>query len=106
MPNVTIKPWLAIFSPSRTVFVKAFTSFIKWSDGTTSITGSSLLFSVIYFAARAIAGAVFFAVGSDKTTELLLIFDNWYFTLEKCLTPVILMILVSGIISSSLSKVA
>ena len=79
IPKVTIKPCSAIFSPSFTVAEKDLISFIKWSDGTTNIIGSLLDLMEIYFAARAIAGAVFLEIGSDKTTGLSVIFDNWYF---------------------------
>ena len=63
-------PISAIFSPSLTVATNLSVSLIRWSEGTTKITGSTLNFSIIYFDAKAIAGAVFLEIGSDKTIAL------------------------------------
>ena len=64
-------PFSAIFSPSFTVEAKTSVSVIKWSEGTTKITGSTLNLSRMYLEAKAIAGAVFLEIGSDKTIAFL-----------------------------------
>ena len=38
-----------------------------WSEGATRIIGSSFVSDCIYFTDTKTAGAVFFAIGSDKT---------------------------------------
>ena len=67
-------------------------SSIKWSEGTTIITGSEFVFCIIYLAAKTIAGAVFFATGSDKTTGEFDISDNCILMLEECFVFVMLII--------------